>query len=152
MRRKEKEIKDQGEIAQILAEAKVCRLAMVDGKMPYLVPLSFGIEGDCLYFHSSPEGRKIEILKANPHVCFEMDQDSTVVEAAAACKWSVRYRSVIGFGRAEFLTEAQEKKEAFQIIMRHYSERKFHFSDDMVKDVALIKVTISKISAKQSGH
>ena len=153
MRRKDKEIEDPEQIAAIMAAAKVCRLAMVDNNnMPYLVPLSFGVEGDCLYFHSAPEGRKIDILRDNPHVCFEMDQGSTIVEAAAACKWSARYRSVIGFGKAEFLREPEEKKEAFQIIMGHYSKRTFHFSDEMVKEVALIKVTISKISAKQSGY
>ena len=152
MRRKEKEIEDPEAIARIMAEAKVCRLAMADGHLPYVVPLSFGVEGDCLYFHSAPEGRKIDILRENPHVCFEMDQGSRVVEASAACKWGVRYRSVIGFGTAEFLSEPEEKKEAFQIIMGHYSQRTFHFNDDMVQDVALIKVTISKITAKQSGY
>ena len=152
MRRKEKEIVEPEAIAKIMAESKVCRLAMVDGNMPYLVPLSFGVEGDSLYFHGALEGRKIDILRDNPHVCFEMDQGSAVIEAPAACKWGVRYRSVIGFGTAEFLTHPEEKKVALQIIMGHYSEREFHFSDAMVEEVALIKVTISKVSAKQSGY
>jgi nitroimidazol reductase NimA-like FMN-containing flavoprotein (pyridoxamine 5'-phosphate oxidase superfamily) len=150
MRRKDKEITDPAEIEKILKEAQVCRLAMVDGNRPYVVPLSFGFEGDSLYFHSGCKGMKIDILRVNPEVCFEMDLQGDVLEDEKPCEWTVQYRSVIGFGKAEFLEKTAEKREAFRIIMAHYSDSSFAFTEEMLKGVVIIRVKIAEISAKQS--
>jgi len=152
MRRKDKEITDPAEIEQIIQVAQICRLAMVDGSNPYVVPLSFGAEGDSLYFHSGRKGMKLDILRANPNVCFEMDLQGEVLRSEKPCEWTVQYRSVIGFGKAEFLEESDEKRNAFRIIMAHYSDRAFEFSDEMLRSVVIIKVKIAEISAKQSGY
>lgn len=152
MRRKDKEITDPEEIEKVIKEAEICRLAMVDGSHPYMIPLSFGIEGDSLYFHSGRKGMKLAVLRKNPNVCFEMDHQDAVLESEKPCEWSVRYRSVIGFGQAEFLEEASEKRDAFRIIMAHYSDRSFEFSDEMLQSVVIIRVKITDISAKQSGY
>ncbi len=152
MRRKDKEITDPVEIEKIIQEAQICRLAMVDGSNPYMVPLSFGAEGDSLYFHSGRKGMKLDILRANPSVCFEMDLQGEVLESEKPCEWTVQYRSVIGFGNAEFLENPDAKGDAFRIIMAHYSDRTFEFSDEMLRSVVIIKVKIAGISAKQSGY
>ena len=72
MRRNDREVTDINEIKNILNLCKTCHLAMVDGNMPYVIPLSFGyvMDGDTLtlYFHSAKEGRKIDILKRNGRV------------------------------------------------------------------------------------
>jgi len=57
MRRREKQITDTKQMEQILAQAQVCRLAMVDKGHPYVVPLNFGYRDGALYFHSALEGR-----------------------------------------------------------------------------------------------
>ena len=71
MRRKDKEIKDKEVIESIIKRATVCRIALSENNVPYIVPLSFGYKDNCLYFHSAPEGRKIDIIKQNNNVCFE---------------------------------------------------------------------------------
>ena len=152
MRRKDKEITNPEEIEKIIQEAEICRLAMVEGGNPYMVPLSFGAEGDSLYFHSGRKGMKLDILRKNPNVCFEMDKQEAVLENETPCEWSVRYRSVIGFGKAEFIEEVSGKRDAFRIIMAHYSDRSFEFTDEMLQRVVIIKVKIADISAKQSGY
>ena len=77
MRRKDREVTDLGAIERIIGDCKVLRLGMVDGRRPYVVPLNFGFDlrGGVLelYCHSAPEGRKVEVLRRNPEVCFEMD-------------------------------------------------------------------------------
>ena len=147
MRRKDKEITVPSAIEEIMVEAQVCRLAMVDGDKPYMVPLSFGLKGDCLYFHSSPKGMKIDLLTANPNVCFEMDLPGELIEGDNPCKWGVQYRSVIGFGTVEFLDDPAEKIEALHTIMAHYTARSFSFTEEMVKNVALIKLRIAEVYA-----
>ena len=89
MRRKEKEITATEEIEAIIAGAVVCRLAMVDGRRPYVVPLCFGYENRTLYFHTGAKGKKIDVLRNNPNVCFEFDENCRVLEQPAACDWGM---------------------------------------------------------------
>jgi len=71
MRRQDKEIQNEPEIKAIIKKAGVCRLGMINGNKPYIVPLCFGYHDNVLYFHSSLKGKKIDILQKNPNVCFE---------------------------------------------------------------------------------
>ena len=85
MRRKDKAISDASGINAIIEQATVCRLAMVDGNKPYIVPLSFGYQANTLYFHGALTGRKIDILKENPNVCVEYDIAAEALKDADAC-------------------------------------------------------------------
>lgn len=151
MRRAEREIKDREAIEDILRRATVCRLAVCDGQVPYVVPLSFGFEDDRLYFHSAREGRKIEVIEANPQVCFEVDVDQEVVPGDIPCTWTVRYRSVIGFGQARLLEDVAQKKRALDIILSHYGRGPFEYPEGAFDEVAVVEVEIESLTGKQLG-
>ncbi|MBF0229483.1 MAG: pyridoxamine 5'-phosphate oxidase family protein [Desulfamplus sp.] len=151
MRRKEKEIKEQSEIEAIINSSLVCRLGLSDGNMPYIVPLCFGFKERSIYIHSSLKGRKIDILKINPNVCFEFDSDIEVKETDNPCNWGMKFKSVIGFGKAVFIDDIEEKKEALNIIMQQYSGNSFDFSDNVVNGVAVIRIDIEEITGKWSA-
>ena len=150
MRRKEKEITNKKEIEKILQESNVCRMAMVDGNKPYIVPMNFGYCDGCLFFHSAPEGRKIDLIKKNSNVCFEVDQLIRFEKAKLACDWGVEYKSVIGSGKAQLLDNLEEKIEALNIIMSQYSGRTFEYPDEMLKKTVVIKVTVDRMTGKHS--
>ncbi|MCK5154684.1 MAG: pyridoxamine 5'-phosphate oxidase family protein [Spirochaetales bacterium] len=152
MRRKEKEITDKKEIEQIFKEALICRLGLVDGKTPYIVPMNYGYRNNILYFHSALSGRKIDILKKNPNVCFEIDISGGLKESDKACSWSMNYRSVMGEGRVQFIKDTSEKIDAFNIIMNQYSEKaNWEFKEKMFEKTIIFKVKTDNISAKRSG-
>jgi uncharacterized protein len=154
MRRGEKEIEDREEIEEIIGRALVCRLGMVDAGKPYVVPLSFGYEEGSLYLHSASAGRKVEVLRQSPEICFEMDVDCEVARGEQACQWGMRFRSIIGFGRAEFLEDVAEKRKGLEVIMAHYAEagERFAFADREVARTVVIRVEIESISGKKSGY
>jgi len=122
-----------------------------DGENPYIVPLSFGYKDKTLYFHSAAKGKKIDIIRKNPRVCFEIDINSKIIKAEDACKWSMRYQSVIGYGKAVLLQNTDEKREALKIIMSQYSDQKYHFIDKEIQKLAVIKLEIEDMKGKQSG-
>ena len=124
---------------------------MVDGDKPYVVPLSFGYRNGVLYLHGAVKGRKMDILRKNPNVCFEFDLIAEPIESENACDWSMRYRSVIGFGKAVFIENADEKCEALDVIMAQYSDGRFQFPEKMLKATAVFKIEIESITGKQSG-
>ena len=152
MRRKDKEIKDKSAIEEILRQAVVCRIAMCDGQTPYVVPMCFGYAGDRLYFHCAPEGKKIDILKENPRVCFEVDVDQELVRGTQPCKWSFKYRSVVGFGSAVFVEDLNEKKRALDVLMEHFGGEASSYPDDVLGRVTIIRVDIESLTGKQSGY
>jgi len=114
------------------------------------VPLSFGYQDRTLYFHSALEGKKIDILRKNNRICFEFDVNTEIIEAEKACKWGMKYQSVIGFGKAVFVEDIEEKQKALNIIISHYSDRNFQFSDKAIKKIAVIKIKIESMTGKHS--
>ncbi len=150
MRRKEKEITDKNEIESIIHKSQVCRLGFVDEGLPYIVPLCFGYRKNTLYFHSAKQGRKIEILRRNPQVCFEFDVDAHIHSGETACAWGMKYRSVIGFGRASFIDDPEEKRKALDIIMTQYADGTFEYSEKALGKALVIKVEIESMTGKKS--
>ena len=153
MRRQDKEITDIKAIENIIERSLVCRLALSDNGQPYIVPLSFGYQDKTLYFHVAREGRKLDILRNNNNVCFEFDIDQKIVGGKKACNWSMKYRSVIGFGKAKVLDDFELKKTALDCIMKHYAdEGPFEFPVESLQRTVIIKVDIEQMSGKVSGY
>ncbi len=153
MRRKDKESSDRRIIEEILSNSEICHLAMVDRGMPYLVPVNFGYDEKALYVHSATTGKKIDILKQNNRICFQMDYGHEVLKDALACNWTARYRSLIGFGTVEILTGEEEKKYGLNRIMAHYGGPESNvFNERNVKSVVILKINIDEWTMKQSGN
>ncbi|MFC1904007.1 pyridoxamine 5'-phosphate oxidase family protein [Chloroflexota bacterium] len=152
MRRKEREITDFNEIEEIIKKATSCRIGLVDGDEPYVVPVCFGYERNTLYFHCALEGRKVEIIKKNNNVCLEIDVDVEVTKSDDPCNWAVKYRSVIGVGKAHILRSDTEKSRALKLITRHYSDGEFNFPKPKLDSVLVVKVEIESITGKKVGY
>ncbi|MEJ2656975.1 MAG: pyridoxamine 5'-phosphate oxidase family protein [Desulfobacterales bacterium] len=150
MRRSDKEITDKKAIEEIISRSKVCKLAMCEGNIPYIVPMCFGYADNTLYFHSASKGKKIEILKKNPNVCFEFEILTQVIQSAKPCKWGMKYRSVIGFGTAGFITDNDLKRKAFDIIMNQYADGSFVYEEASLKSAIIIEVDIHTMTGKHS--
>jgi len=151
MRRSEREIKDPIEIDAILQAAPVCRIAMAAGGRPYVVPVNFAVSGHHLYFHCSRRGKKIDMLRDNPSVCFEADIPGDLRGADTACSWGMKYQSVIGFGEAYFIEDGGEKKKALGILMKKYTGGdSLSYNEAILDKVLVIGIRIESMSGKKS--
>jgi nitroimidazol reductase NimA-like FMN-containing flavoprotein (pyridoxamine 5'-phosphate oxidase superfamily) len=151
MQRKDKQINDIAVINDILSSATVCRLGLCEANQPYVVPLCFGYKDNALYFHCARQGKKLDILKKNKNVCFEVDIDCEIIKAGRPCDWGMKYKSVIGFGKAVFIEDIKSKCEALDIIMQQFSEVKFEYPEEAVKNTTIMKVEIESMTGKQSS-
>jgi nitroimidazol reductase NimA-like FMN-containing flavoprotein (pyridoxamine 5'-phosphate oxidase superfamily) len=143
---------DKEVIESIIRQATVCRIAMSDDNQPYVVPVSFGYEDGTLYFHSSAGGKKIDILRKNNAVCVEFDVDQEITKAESACQWGIKYRSVIGFGQAFFVSTEEEKRRALDIIVAHYGGDPQDYPTATLERTAVVRIEIQSATAKASGH
>ncbi|MEN8120152.1 MAG: pyridoxamine 5'-phosphate oxidase family protein [Bacteroidota bacterium] len=151
MRRIEKRIIERTEINQIINASEVCRIAFAKENIPYIIPVSFGYDGNNLYLHTATEGKKIEFINANNIVSFEFDTDiKTITHETIGCKWTTAYRSVIGCGKIFEITDKEKMINALNQIMLHYSGKEWVFTEKMLKNMRIWKIEIEEITGKKS--
>jgi nitroimidazol reductase NimA-like FMN-containing flavoprotein (pyridoxamine 5'-phosphate oxidase superfamily) len=152
MRKRDREITDIGEIEKVIKKAPVCRLGLVDGDEPYVVPVFFGYENNALYFHCALEGHKLELLKKNNKACFEMETDIEIIAGEQACGFTAKYRSVIGVGRAHILYDDSEKIHGLSVLMKHYAEGEFSFPKEKLDKALVVRIDIESLTGKKLGY
>jgi hypothetical protein len=153
MRRAEKAIIERADIDEILDRAEVGRMGTCADGIPYITPVNFVRRGDDIYFHSALEGRKIDNIRANPQVCFEVDEPlGAVVTGESACAVSYSYRCVIIQGRAQLVEDEAEKREALTLLLAKFEPGKtdIDFQPAVFDKTAVVRVSIEKVSGKGS--
>jgi len=95
------------DIEELLKKQVTGRIACSDRGMPYIVPVNYVYDGKQIYSHSI-RGKKIDIMRKNPKVCFQVDEVRTIFN----------WKSVIAWGRFQELTDVAEKERAMQAL-RH---------------------------------
>lgn len=151
MRRKEKEITDREVIESILRNSRICTIAINDTGYPHIVPMNYGYSDNCLWFHSAQEGRKIDLLKRNGRVSFMIEDSHSIVPAETACGWTTEYRSLMGTGQVEIITDENSKREGLDVIMAHHgAEGKMAYRENQVARMVILKLTIETLNCKQS--
>lgn len=152
MRRNDREVTDIQEIRALIDECKVIRLAMINGDKPYVVPLNFGYTYEngafTFYFHGAKEGKKLDVIRKNASVAFEMDCQNALQHGETSCTHSYYYASVLGEGKAEIL-EGDEKCKGLSALMLHMAGRNDVFTAEMADKVAVIAIRVDTLTAKK---
>ena len=152
MRRNDKEIQDRQIMEEVLTKSFICRIAMMDRDQPYIVPLNYGYLNGSIYIHGAAEGKKLELLRKNNRVCFEIEQHAEIIKSDSPCGWSTRYRSIIGYGTIDFITDFDQKKQGLDIIMAHYGKTEnIVYNDSQVQSIVILRLKINQMTCKQSG-
>jgi hypothetical protein len=152
MHRADKMISSRGEIDEVIFSCRVCHLGLARDNIPYVVPVSFGYDGESIYVHTAREGLKIEHFLANPNVCVQFERGTRVRgHPDTACRWTVEYESVIGFGRVAELTAPEDKSRGLAQIMAHYSGMDgWAFDPAGLERTRVWKITIESLTGKRS--
>lgn len=152
MRRQEREITDHQAIEGLLRQGQVLYLAMCDGEQPYVLPLSYGYNGRALYIHSALEGRKLQVLRRNPRVCFVVEPQRELVASRTPCNWSFRYRSVVGEGTVAVVDDLTERAAALDVLMRQHGGLGGDYDRGVLARTLVLRVDITGLSGKQAGY
>jgi len=152
MLRKEKEM-NEADTERFLVESEVGRLGVCDNNKPYVVPVLFVYdkESGTIFVHCAKKGKKIDIMKTNPNVCFETDEKSGIIFGKSSCSFSLIYRSVIAFGEATFIDDPEEKAKALNLLIKKYAgETKAGFvTPEKTASTQVIGIRITSKTGKQ---
>jgi len=153
MRREDKEVKDKLVIEGILKRSLICTIALNDTGYPHIVPLNYGYSANTLWFHSAPEGRKIELLKRDGRVSFYIEDYHRIETAEVACGWTTAYRSLAGTGTVEIITDEAGIRKGLDILMAHNGAAgKMEYREGQIGRMVVLKLKIETITCKQSGR
>lgn len=129
MRRQQNEITDRNEIETILTRCTIGRLATKGGDgYPYITPVNYTYFDDSIYFHTAVEGEKLDNIKKDPKVCFEVDiplayLDHGFDRTRPACQVTQFFLCVIIRGRAEIVEDDREKVAALNSLMADHENQ-----------------------------
>lgn len=152
--RREQQITDTAELDRILTEALYATLSMCDGDRPYLVTISHGYDRErrCLYFHSAPKGRKLDVLAANPRVYGQALIDLGYLHGAC----DHLYKTVNFEGVVTLVTAVDEKRHALEVMIRQLERdpdpviRKLT-TDRRIAGVTIGRVDLGEMTGKRSA-
>ena len=152
MTKRELQITDEAQIRAILDTAKVLHLGLCVDNEPYVVPMNYGYTMEngklVLYLHSALCGKKLDMMRANPRVFFEMDCDWVPFEGEKPCQYGLAYSSVMGRGTATIVEDVSEKMKAMSALMKTQTQKDFEFNDRLVSIVAVIRIDVAEYTAK----
>ena len=172
MRRKDREVLGDENIAKIIKQCTTCHVAMTDdadASMPYVIPLSFGYSLNSgvleLYFHCAHVGKKLDCIRKNPNVAFSMCVENRIeIHEEAYCKSGRFYASVVGQGKAEIVEDVAEKCRGLSLLMErqaaapHHPDsvhsshdaapHKFEFTPEQAATVTVFKITSTNFTGK----
>ena len=152
MTKRERQITDEAQIRHILDTAKVLHLGLAVDNEPYVVPMNYGYtmeEGKLvLYLHSALKGKKLDMMRANPKVFFEMDCDWLPFEGEKPCQYGLSYSSVMASGTATIVEDVEEKKMAMSLLMKTQTGKDFSFEDRLVTIVTVVRIDVAEYTAK----
>jgi nitroimidazol reductase NimA-like FMN-containing flavoprotein (pyridoxamine 5'-phosphate oxidase superfamily) len=147
MRRADRLVTDRAAIDDVLRLAEVLHLAMAGVGGPYVVPVSFGYDGERIWIHCAEAGHKLDLLAADPRVCFEACVDVRIVPGKE-CGWGARFRSVVGFGTAVLVDDPAEKAHGLGVLIEHYSGRPETVPLEKAEGVAVLRIEIESMTGK----
>ncbi len=152
------EIKSKQKIVQFLNEEHVGRICSIDKDgYPQVIPMNFVFLNDAIYMHSHTRGEKLDNIKANSKVGFEVDREleflpSYFTHPTDASQADTLYISVVIKGTGTIIEDRQEKTLALNGLMEKYQPegRYEKLTPDMevVDEVAIIKVAPNTMHGK----
>ena len=146
-------IEDRNEIDEILKQCRTCYVAMSEDNVPYVLPMNFAMDGDRVILHSAQEGRMWETIKANPKVCINWTLGESLAwqDEKVGCSYRVKSKSVNIEGTIEVIDDLVEKERLFTQFMTQYSDLPFKFSAPALRNVGVMVVPITTLTAKIFG-
>lgn len=147
-------ITDPVEIEDIIRKCPYCMVGITDLQgNPYVIPMNFAYRDGVIYLHSGPDGGKLEMVKQHPQVCITFCEGHELVymHRQVACSYSMKSRSVICRGNVRFIEEMDEKRNILDLVMRHYVDYEFKYSEPAVRNVKIWEVKMEKMTCKSFG-
>ncbi len=152
VREPQRAVYDRATINQILDEGLVCHIGFAVDGQPYVIPTSYGRDGDVLYVHGSAASRMLRNLSQGAPVCVTVTLLDGLVLARSVFNHSMNYRSVVILGTATLVEDPAEKIAALRALSEHILPERWDDArqpnEKELKATSVLRIPIAEFSAK----
>jgi uncharacterized protein len=152
VRESDRGVYDRDTINQILDEGFLCHVGFVADGQPFVIPTSYGRDGDVLYIHGSAASRMLRNLDRGIAVCITVTLLDGLVLARSVFNHSMNYRSVVILGTATLISNPKEKLAALLALSQHILPGRWDDSrqpnEKELKVTSVLRIPIEEFSAK----
>jgi nitroimidazol reductase NimA-like FMN-containing flavoprotein (pyridoxamine 5'-phosphate oxidase superfamily) len=156
VREPQRAVYDRDTVNQILDEAFLCHVGFVANSnsdfQPFVIPTSYGRDGDVLYIHGSAASRMLRNLDQGVPVCITVTLLDGLVLARSVFNHSMNYRSVVILGTATLVDDPAEKLAALRALSQHIIPGRWDDSrqpnEKELKATSVLRIPIAEFSAK----
>src|ERR1700687_1146901 len=152
VREPQRAVYDRDAVNQILDEAFLCHVGFVVDGQPFVIPTSYGREGDVLYIHGSAASRMLRNLDQGVPVCITVTLLDGLVLARSVFNHSMNYRSVVILGTATAVADPAEKIAALRALSEHILPHRWDDTrrpnEKELKATSVLRLPIGEFSAK----
>ena len=152
VREPQRAVYDRGAVNQILDEGFLCHVGFVVDGQPYVIPTSYGRDGNVLYIHGSAASRMLRNLDQGVPVCVTVTLLDGLVLARSVFNHSMNYRSVVILGTATLIDKPAEKIAALRALSEHILPQRWGDSrqpnEKELKMTSVLRIPIEEFSAK----
>ncbi len=152
IREPQRAVYDRAAVNAILDEGFICHIGFVVDGQPYVIPTSYGREGNALYIHGSAASRMLRNLDQGIPVCVTVTLLDGLVLARSVFNHSMNYRSVVILGTATLVEDPAEKIAALHALSEHILPGRWDDArqpnEKELKATSVIRLPIDEFSAK----
>lgn len=140
---------DRVEAEHLLSEQNVGRLGIYSESYPYVIPVCYVYYKHSIYIHSKPSGKKIDLIRNNSKICFQVDRVNEIRSSDSPCNYGFKYHSAIVYGTIEEVDGYDEKLDALIAITNVYvKEYNIQLIEDNIDDVVILKINLDEVTIK----
>ena len=143
---------ERADVYQILDEGFICHVGFIAEGKPVVIPTSYWRVEDDLYIHGSAASRMLTSLEDGLDVCVTVTLVDGLVLARSAFHHSINYRSVVAFGRAQIVADADEKLRLVEYFTNHIIPGRWNEvrppNDAELRATLVLKLPLNEVSAK----
>lgn len=152
VREPDRAVYDREAVNHLLDEGFLCHVGFVVDGQPFVIPTSYGRDGDVLYIHGSAASRMLRNLSQGIRVCITVTLLDGLVLARSIFNHSMNYRSVVILGTATLVDDPEEKLKALRALSEHIIPHRWDDSrqpnEKELKATSALRVPIEEFSAK----
>ena len=155
---KKLEIKSKKKVIEFLSSQQTGRISSIDENgFPQIIPMNFVFINDAVYMHSHIRGEKLDNIRRNQKVGFEVDKSleflpSYFSDPTDASLADTLYISVVMKGNASIVLDKEEKTIALNGLMEKYQPEGGYEpikpDMDVLKEVEVIKIIPESLRGK----
>ena len=152
VREPDRGVYDRDAVNRILDEAFLCHVGFAVDGQPFVIPTSYGRDGNVLYIHGSAASRMLRKLDQGVPLCITVTLLDGLVLARSVFNHSMNYRSVVILGTATLVDDPAEKIAALRALSEHILPRRWDDSrrpnERELKATSVLRIPIEEFSAK----